>query len=92
MNVFFGIILDELPSSLPPIRIIIHHINLIPGASLSNNATYLLTPQENAKVRRQVQELMDKGLIRESLSPCFVPIVLSPKKGGECACAQILEP
>jgi hypothetical protein len=36
--------------------------------------------QENEEVKRQVQDLMDKGLVRESLSPCVVSIVLSPKK------------
>jgi hypothetical protein len=44
---------------------------------------YRLTPQENGEVKRQVQDLMDKGLIRESLSPCAVPIELSLKKDGE---------
>jgi hypothetical protein len=77
---FFDIVVDELPSSLPPIKSINHHINIIPGESLSNKVAYRLTPQENEEVKKQVQDLMDKGLVRESLSPCTVPTVLSPKK------------
>jgi hypothetical protein len=79
---FTDIVVDELPCSLPPIRSISHHIDLIPGASLINKVVYRLTPQENEEVKRQVQDLMDKGLIRERLSPCVVPTVLSPKKDG----------
>jgi hypothetical protein len=79
---FADIIVDELPRSLPPIRSVSHHIDLIPGVSLPNKAAYRLTPQENEEVKRQVQDLLNKGLVRESLSPCAVPTVLSPKKDG----------
>jgi hypothetical protein len=34
------------------------------------------------EIQRQVQTLLDKGYIRESLSPCSVPILLVPKKVG----------
>jgi hypothetical protein len=50
--------------------------------SLPNKAAYRLTSQENKEVKRQVQDLMDKGLVREILSPCIVPTVLIPKKYG----------
>ena len=33
---YADIIVDELPNSLPPVRSISHHIDLIPGASLPN--------------------------------------------------------
>jgi hypothetical protein len=79
---FADIIVDKLPHSLPPMRSVSHHIDLIPGASLPNKAAYRLMLQENKEVKRQVQGLLDKGLVRESLSPCVVPTMLSPKKDG----------
>jgi hypothetical protein len=79
---FTDIIVDELPHSLPPMRSVSHHIDLIPGSSLPNKSVYRLTLQENEEVKKKVQELMDKGLVRERLSPCVVPSVLSPKKDG----------
>jgi hypothetical protein len=79
---FVDIVVDKLPRSLPPIRSVSHHIDLIPRASLPNKSTYRLTLQENEEVKRQVRDLLDKGLVRESLSPCVVPTVLSPKKDG----------
>jgi hypothetical protein len=51
---FADIVVDELPRSLPPIRSVSHHIDLIPRASLPNKAAYRLTPQENEEVKRQV--------------------------------------
>ena len=48
-----------------------------------------MTPWENEQVGRQVQELLDKGMIKEILIPCAVPAVLSPDKGGEwCMCTD----
>ena len=50
---FANIVVDELPNSLPPIRSISHHIDLIPGESMPNKATYRLTPRENEEVKNQ---------------------------------------
>jgi hypothetical protein len=41
---FADIVVDELPCSLPPIRSISHHIDLMTGASLPNKVAYRLTP------------------------------------------------
>jgi hypothetical protein len=51
---FADIIVDELPRSLPPVRSVSHHIDLIPGASFPNKSAYRLTPHENEEVKRQV--------------------------------------
>jgi hypothetical protein len=73
---------QDVPLGLPPIRGIEHQIDLIPRASLPNRAPYHTNPEETKEIQRQIQELLDKGHIRESLSPCAVPSILVPKKDG----------
>ncbi|KAK1628385.1 hypothetical protein QYE76_002700 [Lolium multiflorum] len=70
---------DELPHGLPPLRGIEHRIDLIPGAPLPNRAAYRTNPEDTKEIQRQIQDLLAKGYVRESLSPCAVPVILVPK-------------
>ena len=51
LDEYADIILDELPNVLPPVRSIIHHIELLPSANLPNKAAYRLIPQENEEIK-----------------------------------------
>jgi hypothetical protein len=51
LDEFVDIVVDELPHTLPPIRSIIHHIDLILGESFPNKETYRLTPHENEEFK-----------------------------------------
>ena len=72
----------NVPNGLPPLRGIEHQIDLIPGASLPNRPAYRSNPQETKEIQRQVDELISKGWVRDSMSPCAVPVILVPKKDG----------
>ncbi|CAA6660567.1 unnamed protein product [Spirodela intermedia] len=60
---------EELPSDLPPLRT--YSTRLISCREPCSETYHII-----------VQELLTKGLIQESLSPCAVPALLAPKKDG----------
>jgi hypothetical protein len=72
----------EIPPGLPPLRGIVHQINLTPGVTLPNCAAYRTNPEETKEIQRQVQELLNHRYVRESLSSCAVPVILVTKKNG----------
>ena len=68
---------EEIPTGLPPKGDIQHHIDLILGSILPNKLAYRMNPKDTNEIQRQVAELQEKGLIRESLSPCAIPAPVS---------------
>ncbi|XP_074313684.1 uncharacterized protein LOC141648874 [Silene latifolia] len=82
LDEFSDVFPEDLPTGLPPIRGIEHQIDLIPGAPLPNKAAHRSNPEETRDLQRQIEELLERGYVRESLSPCAVPVLLVPKKDG----------
>lgn len=74
--------LFQEPKGLPPKREIQHEIQLQADAPLPNIGMYRLSVLQNEEIKKQVQELVEKGVIHPSTSPCGSPIVLVPKKDG----------
>ncbi|CAL1411262.1 unnamed protein product [Linum trigynum] len=70
---------EEAPKGLPPIRGIEHRIDFIPGATIPNKVAYRTNSEESKELQRQIEELVEKGHVRESMSPCALPVILVPK-------------
>ena len=70
------------PAGVPLCCQVKHPIDLTPSASLTNGPIYRRSVLENDEIKRQIQELLQKGHIRSSSSPCGSLIVLVQKKDG----------
>ncbi|KAI0529218.1 hypothetical protein KFK09_001765 [Dendrobium nobile] len=79
---FCDVFPEEILAGLPPAREIQHEIELIPGAMLPNRPPYRLRPDEYEHLQLQIEDLLSKGFIKPSVSPCTVPVLLVPKKDG----------
>ncbi|GKV48019.1 hypothetical protein SLEP1_g54860 [Rubroshorea leprosula] len=67
---------------LPPDREIEFIIDLVPGTSPISQQPYRMAPAELIKVKKQLQELLDKGFIRLNTSPWGAPVLFVKKKDG----------
>ncbi|RDX87645.1 hypothetical protein CR513_30841, partial [Mucuna pruriens] len=72
----------NIPHGLPPLRGIEHHVDLTLGASFSNRLAYRMKPEEVKEIQKQVNKLIEKGWVRESMSLCVMHVILVPKKDG----------
>ncbi|KAL0537688.1 hypothetical protein IC582_026673 [Cucumis melo] len=72
---------EELPG-LPPHREVEFAIELEPGTVPISRAPYRMAPAELKELKVQLQELLDKGFIRPSVSPWGVPVLFVKKKDG----------
>ena len=73
---FFDIVSNNVPDGLPPMRKISHQMDLV----LVANFLHKMTPTESKELNRKVHELLQKGLIQESLSLGVVVVIVTPNK------------
>lgn len=78
---FSDVFSDDL-HGLPPNREIEFSIDLIPGTAPISQPPYRMAPKELKELKTQLQELVDKGYIRLSVSPWGAPVLFVKKKDG----------
>ncbi|MCO5599560.1 hypothetical protein L7F22_053666 [Adiantum nelumboides] len=83
LNQFQDVFIDDIPGELPPKRGDDDHmIELTPGSSPPNKPPYRVSQAQQEEIMRQVNELVEKGMVRPSSSPFCSPVLLVQKKDG----------
>nr|GEW35818.1 reverse transcriptase [Tanacetum cinerariifolium] len=72
---------DELPG-IPPVREVQFNIELIPGSEPISKAPYRMAPIDLKELKDHLQELLERGFIRPSVSPWGAPVLFVKKKDG----------
>ena len=70
---------EELPG-MPPERDNEFLIELLPGTGPISKRPYRMPANDLEEIKKQIKELLEKGYIRRSLSPCGAPVLLVEKK------------
>ncbi|XP_073019326.1 uncharacterized protein [Primulina eburnea] len=78
---FSDVFPDEIPG-FPPIREVEFNIELMPSTQPISRAPYRMAPIELKELKEQLDDLLAKGYIRPSVSPCGAPVLFVKKKDG----------
>src|SRR5256714_6433584 len=78
----FQDIFPEELSGLPPDREVDMSIEVVPGTAPISVTPYRMAPLELQELKKQLQELLDRGFIRPSVSPWGAPVLFVKKKDG----------
>jgi hypothetical protein len=70
------------PKGIPPKREVEHKIHLFLDSPLPNIALYRQFIMKVNEVKKQLQPLLEQGVIRPSTSLCGSPIINVPNKDG----------
>ena len=70
---------EELPG-VPPEREVYLSIEVVQGTTPISRTPYCMAPTELKELKTQLQELLDKGFIRPSVSPWGAPMLFVKKK------------
>jgi hypothetical protein len=82
LQTYSAIFPKELPRELLPSRRIEHSIDLFPDTQPMAKVPYRLSFDELKELKHQLQDLLNKGLIRPSKSPFGAPVLFVKKKDG----------
>ncbi|WJX78668.1 hypothetical protein P8452_61863 [Trifolium repens] len=77
---------DVFPSEIPvfpPCREVEFFIDLQPGTGSISESAYRMAPSELVELKSQIEDLLEKGFIRPSVSPWGAPVLLVKKKDGK---------
>jgi len=78
---FSDVFPEKLPG-LPPPRDVELGIDLVPGTAPISKAPYRMAPIELQELKKQLEEMIELGFIRPSVSPWGAPVLFVKKKDG----------